>query len=207
MAYIVALTGGVGSGKSTVAEHFARLGIEVIDADQIARQVVMPGEPALEAIRARFGHAILDSQGALNRRALRERIFRSAADKAWLNALLHPLIQTQTQQAFARSTSPYVLWVIPLLIENQLQSQADRILVVDVPPDVQLARTMARDGIDRTLAEQMLNAQVSRRERLSQADDVIDNSGSPTALSQQVAQLHEHYLRLARASDHRKNQS
>ncbi|NUA43555.1 Dephospho-CoA kinase [Dickeya solani] len=133
MAYIVALTGGIGSGKSTVAQGFATLGATIVDADVIARQVVAPGQPALTAIVEYFGLEILQPDGALNRSALRERIFSSPEDKRWLNALLHPLIQQETRRQLAAVTTPYALWVVPLLVENQLQGQAQRILVVDIP--------------------------------------------------------------------------
>lgn len=126
MGYTVALTGGIGSGKSTVADAFAQLGVNVVDADIIARQVVEPGSQALSAITARFGAEMILSDGSLNRRALRERIFASPADKEWLNRLLHPLIHQQTQREIAQATSPYVLWVVPLLVENQLYHKADR---------------------------------------------------------------------------------
>lgn len=201
MAYTVALTGGVGSGKSTVADAFAHLGVTVIDADIIARQVVEPGTPALSAIIDRFGSAICLPDGTLNRRALREKIFAHAEDKAWLNALLHPLIGQQTRQEIAQATSDYVLWVVPLLVENQLHKNADRILVVDVTPDTQLRRTMLRDNVPRELAEKMLAAQASREARLAIADDVIDNNGAPEAIVSDVARLHQRYLALAKQAE------
>lgn len=197
MGYTVALTGGVGSGKSTVASAFAQLGVTIIDADIIARQVVEPGTPALSAIVARYGQTICLPDGTLNRRALREKIFASADEKVWLNALLHPLIGQQTRLEMARATSPYVLWVVPLLVENQLYKNADRVLVVDVTPEIQLQRTMLRDNVTRELAEKMLAAQVSRATRLAVADDVIDNNGAPDAIVSDVARLHQRYLALA----------
>ena len=201
MAYTVALTGGVGSGKSTVADAFAHLGVTVIDADIIARQVVEPGTPALSAIIDRFGSGICLPDGTLNRRALREKIFAHAEDKAWLNALLHPLIGQQTRQEIAQATSDYVLWVVPLLVENQLHKNADRILVVDVTPATQLRRTMLRDNVPRELAEKMLAAQASREARLAIADDVIDNNGAPEAIVSDVARLHQRYLALAKQAE------
>ena len=134
MRYIVALTGGIGSGKSTVANAFADLGINVIDADIIARQVVEPGAPALHAIADHFGANMIAADGTLQRRALRERIFANPEEKNWLNALLHPLIQQETQHQIQQATSPYVLWVVPLLVENSLYKKANRVLVVDVSP-------------------------------------------------------------------------
>ncbi|MBS1204327.1 MAG: coaE [Proteobacteria bacterium] len=197
MGYTVALTGGIGSGKSTVADAFAQLGVNVVDADIIARQVVKPGSQALSAITARFGAEILLADGSLNRRALRERIFASPADKEWLNGLLHPLIHQQTQREIAQATSPYVLWVVPLLVENQLYRKADRVLVVDVPVETQIARTTQRDGVSREHAEHILAAQATREARLAVADDVIDNNGAPGAIASDVARLHSAYLEYA----------
>ncbi|AXF60572.1 dephospho-CoA kinase [Leclercia sp. W6] len=194
MGYIVALTGGIGSGKSTVAEAFSRLGITIIDADILARQVVEPGTPALRAIADHFGSDIIEPDGTLNRRMLRERIFMHPEEKAWLNALLHPLIQQETQKQIAHATSPYVLWVVPLLVENNLHDKADRVLVVDVSPATQIQRTIARDNVGREHAEQILAAQATREARLAVADDVIDNNGSPDAIASDVARLHQQYL-------------
>ena len=153
MGYTVALTGGIGSGKSTVADAFAQLGIKVIDADVIARQVVEPGTPALQAIADHFGPQMIAPDGTLNRRLLREKIFAQVEEKAWLNALLHPLIQQETRRQMQAATSPYLLWVVPLLVENRLSSQADRVLVVDVPKETQIERTMLRDKVSREHAE------------------------------------------------------
>lgn len=197
MTYTVALTGGIGSGKSTVADAFSCLGINVIDADILARQVVEPGTPALATIAERFGQHILTEEGALNRRALRERIFAQPEDKAWLNALLHPLIQQETQRQLRQTTSPYVLWVVPLLVENKLYERADRVLVVDVSRETQLLRTMQRDNVSREHAEHILAAQATREARLAVADDVINNNGTPDAIASDVARLHAHYLELA----------
>jgi len=197
MRYTVALTGGIGSGKSTVADAFARMGINVIDADIIARQSVEPGTQALNAIADRFGPSILTAEGALNRRLLRERIFAHPDDKTWLNALLHPLIQQETQHQIHQATSPWVLWVVPLLVENRLYKKANRVLVVDVTRETQLHRTMQRDGVTREHAEQILSAQATREERLAVADDVIDNNGAPDAIASDVARLHAQYLQYA----------
>ncbi|MDI3358888.1 dephospho-CoA kinase [Lelliottia sp. V89_10] len=197
MGYIVALTGGIGSGKSTVADAFSRLGIAIIDADIIARQVVEPHTPGLHAIAAHFGKSVINADGTLNRRLLRERIFSQPAEKAWLNALLHPMIHQETQRQIAGSTSPYVLWVVPLLVENQLQHKADRILVIDVSPETQLQRTMLRDNVSREHAEQILAAQATREARLAVADDVIDNDGAPDRIASDVARLHAQYLTYA----------
>ncbi|MER1641864.1 dephospho-CoA kinase [Klebsiella aerogenes] len=197
MGYTVALTGGIGSGKSTVADEFAHLGVTVIDADIIARQVVEPGTPALLAIAVRFGPQMINDDGSLNRRRLRERIFAHSEDKAWLNALLHPLIQQETRRQMQASTSPYLLWVVPLLVENRLTDKADRILVVDVPKETQIERTIRRDGVSREHAEHILAAQATREQRLAAADDVIENMGSADAVASHVARLHDKYLMLA----------
>lgn len=197
MKYKVALTGGIGSGKSTVADAFAKQGANVIDADVIARQVVEPDTPALRAIAEKFGDEMILADGSLNRRLLREHIFASDVDKRWLNGLLHPLIQQETERQMARATSPYVLWVVPLLVENQLYHKADRVLVIDVPVETQILRTMRRDGVTREHAEQILAAQATRDARLAVADDVIDNNGAPDAIASDVARLHAHYLALA----------
>ncbi|MCT4714947.1 dephospho-CoA kinase [Enterobacteriaceae bacterium H18W14] len=197
MVYTVALTGGIGSGKSTVANSFSRLGVTVVDADVIARQVVEPGQPALDAISAHFGEAILLPDGSLNRRILREKIFFSATEKQWLNSLLHPLIHQRTQTEISNALSPYVLWVVPLLVENQLHRKANRVLVVDVSPEIQIARTIERDKVSRQHAEQILAAQATREERLAIADDVINNDGSPDGVAVHVDRLHRQYLELA----------
>ncbi|WP_406670646.1 dephospho-CoA kinase [Raoultella terrigena] len=197
MRYTVALTGGIGSGKSTVADAFSHLGVNVIDADVIARQVVEPGTPALLAITTRFGQQMINDDGTLNRRSLRERIFAHSEDKTWLNALLHPLIQQETRRQMQAASSPYVLWVVPLLVENNLVANADRVLVVDVAKETQIARTILRDRVSREHAERILAAQATREQRLAAADDVIENMGPPDAIASDVARLHEKYLMLA----------
>ena len=195
--YTIALTGGIGSGKSSIARQFAAFGVNVIDADLIAREVVEPGTPALQAIEARYGGAILTEQGSLDRSRLRDIIFQTPEEKNWLNALLHPLINARTQQLIAAASSPYVLWVVPLLVENQLQHQADRVLVIDVDEATQIVRTRQRDQISLAQAQRILAAQATRQQRLACADDIIDNSGEPEDALPQVAELHQRYLRLA----------
>lgn len=200
MTYIVALTGGIGSGKSTVAAAFNRLGITIVDADVIARQLVAPGTTALTAIAAHFGQAMLLADGSLNRSALRQLIFSDAEEKNWLNRLLHPLIQKETQYQLIKASSPYVLWVVPLLIENNLHSAADRILVVDIDSETQLSRTIERDGVSRQQALKILAAQATREERLAIADDIIDNSGTAQNIEPRVSALHRHYLELIQSA-------
>ncbi len=200
MRYTVALTGGIGSGKSTVTRAFADLGIDVVDADVIARQVVEPGQPALQDIANRFGPSVLNTDGSLNRASLRQKIFSSPAEKQWLNNLLHPLIHQQTRRQLAEAQSLWCLWVVPLLVENNLHKLADRVLVVDVDPEIQLTRTMARDHISREEATRILAAQASRDARLAVADDIIDNSGDPAAVLPLVAALNQRYCKLATAA-------
>lgn len=193
--FIVGLTGGIGSGKSTVATLFADNGIALVDADVVARQVVAPGSPALAAITEHFGPTVLQADGQLNRAALRLQVFSDEAARQWLNQLLHPLIREQMQQQLAVATSPYVLWVVPLLLENGLNQDCDRVLVVDAPADTQRQRVLARDAS--ADADAIMARQLSRRERLAAADDIIDNSGTPDALAEHVDVLHQRYLSLA----------
>lgn len=197
MAFTVALTGGIGSGKSTVADAFSRLGVTVIDADIIAREVVKPGSSALAAIARHFGSDFVMPDGTLNRRRLRERIFAHPEDKQWLNTRLHPLIALRTREKIHEATSDYVLWVVPLLVENRLYTQANRVLVVDVSPQTQIVRTVARDGVSRQQAQQILDAQASRAERLAVADDIINNDDTPAHIDADVRRLHKLYLTLA----------
>ncbi|MNO42148.1 Dephospho-CoA kinase [compost metagenome] len=196
--YVVAITGGIGSGKTTVANQFAALGIEVVDADLIAREVVEPGTPALTAIASHFGPGILDEQGRLDRRALRERIFSDPAAKSWLNALLHPIIRSEMLRQCAAASSPYCLLVVPLLVENRLTELADRVLVIDVDEATQIERTCRRDGVSREQAQAILASQASRSERLAMADDVLDNqSGTSETIQERILALHETYLAFA----------
>ncbi|QXC08240.1 dephospho-CoA kinase [Aeromonas sp. FDAARGOS 1408] len=196
--YVVAITGGIGSGKTTVANQFAELGIEVVDADIIAREVVEPGTPALAAIAAHFGANVIAPDGRLDRRQLRERVFTNPQVKGWLNALLHPLIRSEMQRQCAAARSPYCLLVVPLLVENRLTALANRVLVIDVDEATQIERTCRRDGVSREQAEAILAAQASRTERLAAADDVLDNqNGTPEAIKSRIFALHETYLAFA----------
>ncbi|OTA21812.1 dephospho-CoA kinase [Xenorhabdus beddingii] len=199
MTYIVALTGGIGSGKTTISNVFSSLGVPLVDADIIAREVVAPGTPALQAITEHFGSDVLLADNSLNRARLRQKIFAAPEEKQWINALLHPLIQTETQRQLNQVTAPYVIWVVPLLIENNLSHLADRILVVDVPEEIQINRTMARDGVSREQVENILAAQASRHARLEKADDVILNHNSEQNITSRVVELHQQYLQQAKS--------
>ena len=195
----VGLTGGIGSGKSAASAVFAELGAGVIDTDLLSRELVEPGQPALAEIVAAFGTGVLDSAGWLDRRALGERIFGDPAARRRLEAILHPRIRTEMLARAESSPAPYVVCVIPLLIEAGQQALVDRVLVIDVPEHVQRTRVAARDGHDAARVEQLLAAQVDRATRLSHADDVIRNDGSLEALRAAVAALHQSYLALAGA--------
>ncbi len=196
--YVVAVTGGIGSGKTTIANQFAALGIDVVDADVIARDVVEPGAPALAAIAAYFGPDVIAPDGQLDRRGLRERVFSDPNAKAWLNALLHPLIRQEMLRQCAAARSPYCLLVVPLLVENKLAGLANRVLVIDVDEATQIERTCRRDGVSAGQAKAIIAAQASRSERLAAADDVIDNhNGSQMAIKTRILALHETYLAFA----------
>ncbi|MGX2973492.1 dephospho-CoA kinase [Ursidibacter arcticus] len=201
MTYIVGLTGGIGSGKSTIAELFAQHNVPIIDADVVARQVVEKGSPLLSQIAAHFGQQILTENGDLNRAALRKRIFQSETEKNWLNNLLHPAIRVEMQRQLTEHQAPYVLWVVPLLIENNLTKECDRVLVVDVSPDIQLERATKRDNSQQEIIKNIMAAQVDRATRLSYADDIIENNlplaENLASLTKQVNELHQHYLTLA----------
>lgn len=195
MSYIVALSGGIASGKTTVANLFANLGVPIIDADLIARQVVAPNSSALAEIVHHFSQEILLPNGELDRSQLREIIFHNDHERLWLNNLLHPLIQKETEKQIAEQTAaPYLLWVIPLLVENQLAHLADSVLVVDISPEVQLERLILRDHIDPNLAMKMVLAQASNQKRLACADQIIKNEGNLADLKAQVDKLHHYYL-------------
>ncbi|GAB3011434.1 dephospho-CoA kinase [Bowmanella dokdonensis] len=193
---VIGLTGGIGSGKTRVSNLFAGKGIDIIDADVIARQVVEPGSPALQKITEHFGQAVLNTDGSLNRARLRERIFTHPEEKAWLNALLHPLIRQQMQQQAKSAQSPYCILAVPLLVENQLMALVDRVLVVDVDEQIQHQRVVQRDRVADEQVRSIMAAQASREARLAVADDIIDNSGPPEALDTQVETLHQAYLSL-----------
>ena len=195
--FIVGLSGGIGSGKTAVSDRFATRGITVVDADVIARQVVEPGSDALKAIQQHFGDAIVGANGELRRAELRKRIFSNTEDKQWLEALLHPLIATETLNQLEQAKGAYVIYVSPLLVEGGQKALCDRLLVIDVPESVQVARTMTRDDNDQAQVERIMASQASRQQRLDAADDVVDNSGDIEQLDVKVETLHQQYLAYA----------
>jgi dephospho-CoA kinase len=198
--YTVGLTGGIGSGKSAVAGLFQGLGVEVIDSDEIARELTKKGGEAIGAIRAAFGADALAADGSLDRSKMRRLVFRDAPARKRLEAILHPLIRAESARRSARVRSPYAILVIPLLVESGVdRSRIARVLVVDCPEAQQIERVMKRSGIPEAEVRAMLAAQATREQRLAAADDVIDNGGPLGALERQVSRLNEKYLTLARA--------
>jgi dephospho-CoA kinase len=196
----VGLTGGIASGKTTVANLFAALGATVVDTDLLAREVVEPGTTLLGEIADHFGADILDPTGALERRRLRERVFADPAERRWLEQRTHPAIREPTDSRCREATGPYCLVAIPLLVETGGEKRFDRVLVVDCDPELQMTRVMARDGISRAAAEAMLAAQASREARLAVADDVIRNDGDLARLRDQVEKLHREYVAAAKSA-------
>lgn len=196
--WLVGLTGGIGSGKSAAAARFAASGIHVVDADDAARWVVEPGQPGLAGLVGRFGRAVLQPDGRLDRAALRRQIFSDPRQRLWVEQLLHPLVRQAIADNLAGAQSEYAVLVSPLLIERGQYRQVQRVLVVDVPEALQLQRVLQRDGGDEAQARAILQAQLSREERLRHADDVIHNTGSLQELETRVLQLHQQYLQMAR---------
>jgi len=195
--YIVGLTGGIGSGKSTVARLFGQLGVHWVDADDVARQVVEPGTPALATIAERFGPDVLQEDGALDRAWLRRRIFEVPEEKQWLEGLLHPIIREELVRQLRGDPSyelPYTLLVSPLLLETNQHELVDRVVVIDVPESIQLERTMARDDNTREQVEKIMAAQMSREQRCARADAIINNNKPLTDVERQVRALHDRFL-------------
>ena len=197
-ALVIALTGGVAAGKTAVARRFEALGVPVHDADVAAREVIEPGTAGLAAVVDTFGAGVLDEAGRLDRPAMRQRIFADPDARKTLEAIIHPRVREWLHQRALAERAPYCLLAIPLLAENiEHYRWIDRVLLVDVPEPVQIARLIARDGVDETLAARMLAHQATRAERLALADDVIENSGDERALDNAVSELHQRYLALA----------
>ena len=196
--FVVGLTGGIGSGKTAVSDRFAEKGIAVVDADIASRAVVEPGQPALDSIAEHFGAEVIQDDGGLNRAELRKRVFADEGERKWLERLLHPRINAWLTDQLNAATSAYAILVNPLLIETgQHTTFADRVLVIDVPVEVQIERTMARDDNPREQVEAIIAAQINREDRLSYADDVIRNDQGFEVLDAEVESLHQRYLKLA----------
>ena len=200
MALIVGITGGIGSGKSAVTSRFEALGITVVDADLAARIVVEPGREALGAIEEHFGSSVILADGTLDRAALRARVFADEQERRWLERLTHPLIGREIADQIATSTSPYTILTSPLLLETSQKELVDLVVVVDVPEELQLARTMARDDNDEAQVRRIMAAQLGREQRREQADITIDNSRSLAELDGVVEELHKEFLARAEAA-------
>jgi dephospho-CoA kinase len=200
-AFTIGLTGGIGSGKTTVANMFADLGVALVDTDLIAHQLSAPGGAAIPALRAQFGAEFIQADGALDRAKMRAHVFAQASEKIRLEAILHPLIRSATEQAAAQAHGDYLIFVVPLLVESgSWKSRVSRVLVVDCPQELQISRVMTRSGLSEQQVRDIMRHQVSREQRLQAADDVILNDGDLTRISAQVGQLHASYLALSRTS-------
>lgn len=198
MSFVVGLTGGIGSGKSAAAAEFERLGATVVDADAIAHQLSEPGGAAIAPIRRLFGEDFVLACGAMDRKKMRERVFSDAAAKRELEALLHPMIREESERRIEAASGPYVVNVVPLLVESgDYRDRVDRVLVIDAPREAQLRRVAARSLLSEDEVRAIIRTQASRAERLAAADDVIDNSGTLDALRNQVGTLHARYLKMA----------
>ncbi len=203
MALIIGITGGIGSGKTAVTDRFANKGITIVDADIASRIVVEPGTPALSAIADHFGENLILADGSLDRAALRQKIFADEKERHWLETLLHPLISEEILRQLKASTSPYTILVSPLLIETSQRDICNRILVVDVPESIQVERASARDNNDTEQIKRIIAAQISRQDRLSKADDIIDNTVAFEALDRAVEEFHQRYLAItAKQNNH-----
>jgi dephospho-CoA kinase len=198
MPLVVGLTGGIGSGKSAAADAFGRLGASVVDTDAIAHELTGPGGAAVPQVKRLFGDALVDGTGAMDRKRMRELIFADAEKKRRLEALLHPMIRAESERRIAAAPGPYVVHVVPLLVESPgFRERYRRVLVVDCPEALQVARVRQRSGLAEEEIRRIIASQIQRESRLAAADDVIDNSGSIAAMQQQVLKLHEKYLALA----------
>lgn len=197
-AFVVGLTGGIGSGKSAAADMFADLGAALVDTDRIAHALTGPGGVAMTAIRAAFGNGVLTEDGALNRAAMRALAFESQDARKRLEGILHPMIRQESERQCLAASAPYVILAVPLLIESgTYRERVQRLCVVDCPEAMQVVRVMQRSGLEESQVRAIMAAQASRAERLAAADDILDNSGTLDALREQVSGLHRHYLALA----------
>ena len=199
--YVVGLTGGIGSGKSAAADEFARLGATVIDTDVIARDVTAAGGAAIPAVRGLFGADYFDASGAMDRAKVRERVFSDPSAKKKLEAVLHPMIRAESERQITAATGPYVVYVVPLLVESgDYRSRVQRVAVVDCPEEVQVERVRRRSQLPEAEVRRIIATQVPRAQRRAAADDLIDNGGTLDALHKQVRELHQTYLGLALAA-------
>lgn len=195
MRFVVGLTGGIGSGKSAAAAEFGRLGATVVDTDAIAHDLTQAGGVAAGQVRGLFGDDYVDAEGAMDRAKVRALVFRDPAARKRLEAVLHPMIRAESERCIAAAVGPYVIHVVPLLVENPgYRDRVARVLVVDCPESVQVARVRRRSSLSDDEVRQVIGAQIKREDRLAAADDVIDNSGSLDALHKQVRELHARYL-------------
>ncbi|TVT58537.1 MAG: dephospho-CoA kinase [Sedimenticola thiotaurini] len=194
---VIGLTGGIGCGKTAVTDCFTSLGVPVIDADTVAREVVLPGQPALQAIAEKFGPEAITSEGSLNRNWLREHIFSDAGAKRELEAILHPRIRAEMRRQLSEVEGSYAIFSIPLLLETGQDKTVDRILVVDCDPELQISRVTQRDDASESQTRAIIATQIDRKSRLTAADDIITNNGSLSELRPQVEALHQKYLNLA----------
>jgi dephospho-CoA kinase len=200
MTFVVGLTGGIGSGKSAAAEEFVRLGATVVDTDVIAHELTGAGGAAIPEVKRLFGRAFVDAAGAMDRKRMRDLVFSDAEEKARLESLLHPMIRAESERRIASAAGPYAVLVVPLLIESPgYRARLGRVLVVDCPEALQIARVRQRSGLPEAEVRRIIASQIQRERRLAAADDVINNSDTIAALQQQVRELHEKYLALARA--------
>ena len=199
---VIALTGGIGSGKTTVSHLFAELGVPIIDTDIIARELVAPGQTALKELKTQFGLAYFNADGTLNRQKLRQQIFAEPEKRKQLEAILHPRIYLQVTQRLSAldKPKPYCIVVIPLLTKTSYRDLIDRILVIDIPEEIQIKRTMARDNCSEADARSIIKTQTTRDARLAMADDIIENTGDLAHLKQKVLTLHQYYVNLASAT-------
>jgi len=195
---IIGLTGGIGSGKSTVTKYFEQLDVPVIDADVITRELVKPGKDALKEIEAHFGPEIIQTDGQLNRAWLRARIFDNADERKVLENILHPRAKEYAQKTISELNAPYCILCVPLLVESGWTDIVQRVLVIDLPRELQIQRTMERDGIPKNQVETIIDAQIDRNGRLAAADDVLTNTSDKSSLLEQVDTLHEQYLKQAK---------
>jgi len=197
---VIGLTGGIGSGKSAAADEFARLGATIVDSDAIAHELTGPGGAAVVEVARQFGKAFVDATGAMDRKRMRDLVFADAEEKQRLEALLHPMIRAESERRIACAAGPYVIYVVPLLVESSgHRERVARVLVVDCPEALQIARVRQRSMLPEAQIKRIIASQIKRERRLAAADDVIDNSGDLAALHRQVRTLHEKYLALAAA--------